>query len=342
MNKTVKKIMFFTPYYSQSRGNSTTAKRIEAGLRQEGYHVSVFAYDESAWSASSQQMLDEADIVHILHFGRFMEWQQMYSVKLDKPYVITSGGTDVNHSLQSEDSGKYHDFLLNAVAVIVFSLDARQTLISVLPELEKKIKIIPQGVYLPDTGVSQTLELPAGSPRFLLPAGLRSVKDIFFAIRPLLQLRSEYKDLTLLIIGAKLDEDIYHRLTLIQKKLPWIHYHPAVELSQMPEVYKWSDVVINTSISEGQPTSLLEAMSFQKPVLGRNNGGNRSIIDHQENGFIFCDSDDFFHYAKVLLSNKNAAEQMGEKGEAYVKKHHDIQQEIFLYDKIYQTKGEQR
>ncbi|MFC7370738.1 glycosyltransferase [Fictibacillus iocasae] len=337
MNKKIN-ILFLTPYYSQSRGNSTTARRIEAGLSKAGCVVKVFAYDEEAWNEKVKKLIDEADILHILHFGRFLEWQQMYGEVLTKPYVVTSGGTDVNHSLQVEDVDKYKVFLRDALAVSVFSEDGKQALLRVLPELEKKIAVIPQGVYLPDgDDGEERLQLPPGSPKFLLPAGLRAVKDIFFAIRPLMKLKNEYHGLTLLIIGAKLDEDIYQRLTLLQEKLPWVHYHNEVDLSQMKQVYDWSDIVINTSLSEGQPTSLLEAMYFHKPVLARNNGGNRSLISHRENGFIFCDAEDFYHFAKLLLSS-SIKEQIVQKGADYCLQHHPIEKEIAAYLEIYQKR----
>ena len=45
--------------------------------------------------------------------------------------------------------------------------------------------------------------------------------------------------------------------------------------------------LINSSQSEGQPLSIMEAMALGCPVVARNIPGNRDLIDHGETGLIF-------------------------------------------------------
>lgn len=46
------------------------------------------------------------------------------------------------------------------------------------------------------------------------------------------------------------------------------------------------DFLINVSVSEGLPVSMMEAMSFGIPVIARNVGGISEIVKHGKNGFL--------------------------------------------------------
>lgn len=55
--------------------------------------------------------------------------------------------------------------------------------------------------------------------------------------------------------------------------------------------YNNSDVVVLISRSEGLPLSLLEAMSYQKPIIASNVGGISEIIDEGSSGFLIGNKD---------------------------------------------------
>lgn len=328
--------MFFTPYFHQNRGNSTTARRIQYGLQKKNVSVYVYPYEEEDLTQEIREQMEKADVFHILQFARFLKWSQKHQIVLNKPYVVTSGGTDINHSLK-EDEKMYAPLLHKAKAVTVFTEKAKESLINDHGFSNEVIHVIPQSVYLPEKADEEMLMLPEGNPRILLPAGLRSIKDVLYAIPALVKLKAEYRQIVFLILGANLDEAVYEEVKNACGEYEWLHYLPEIDLSKMKEVYQWADIVINTSISEGQPTSLLEAMIEHKPVIARDNTGNTSIIKHEVNGMIFRDVNGLYDSLKQLVSDKAFAQKVIHNGYQTVIENHTMDKEIKSYITLYET-----
>lgn len=333
--------MFFTPYFHQNRGNSTTARRIQHGLQKEKVSVYVYAYEEEELTQEIREQMDKADVFHILQFARFLSWSQKHQIELNKPYVVTSGGTDINQSLK-EDEKMYAPLLQKAKAVTVFTEKAKESLIMDHGFSKEFIHVIPQSVYLPENKDETKLMLPEGNPRILLPAGLRSIKDVLYAIPALAKLRAGYPQTVFLILGANLDDGVYEEVRKTCAKYEWVHYLPEIDLSKMKEVYNWADIVINTSISEGQPTSLLEAMIEYKPVIARDNTGNTSIIKHKVNGMIFRDVNELFDSLKRIVSDNAFTQKVIRNGYHTVIENHNLSKEINSYVCLYETIKENR
>lgn len=75
-----------------------------------------------------------------------------------------------------------------------------------------------------------------------------------------------------------------------------------------------SDVYIMTSLWEGMPISLLEAMYLRKPCVVSNVVGNRDVINDGENGFVCNNVDEFVEKIQYLINNADARVRMGEQG----------------------------
>ena len=73
------------------------------------------------------------------------------------------------------------------------------------------------------------------------------------------------------------------------------------------------DIYIQTSLWEGLPIALLEAMAMKKPVLATNVIGNKDIVIPNETGFLFDDINELDHYFDILKEEKTRA-LFGEKG----------------------------
>jgi glycosyltransferase involved in cell wall biosynthesis len=331
------KIVFLTPYYHQGRGNATTARRLEFGLKGKGINLFVFAYEEETYSKEIKERIEKADVVHVLQFARFSRWLKNHPVPIQNKLVITSGGTDINQSLKSEQS-TLKPLLNDAMAITVFSAEAKKYLVEEQGFHENKIFVIPQSLYLPENPRGNENSegwLPKGNPRILLPAGLRPVKDVLYAVPAIKRLHAHFPDIVFLILGACLDGAVYEQVQEAKKRYEWLYYSPEIDLTLMKEVYQWSDIVLNTSESEGQPTSLLEAMSQHKPVAARNIDGNSSIICHGENGLLFNSRDELYEELRKLLLNKSYSQSLSSAGYETVKQKHSLEKEIDAYIKIY-------
>lgn len=332
-----KKILFFTPYYQQNRGNSTTAKRIVNGLKCQGMNVVVFAYEEDTWNAKWDNHFQEADLYHVLHLKRFAQWFKRYPhLMLEKPYILTSGGTDVNEDLKNPDAVTLMKSVADeSCAITVFSENGESKIIAAYPELTDRVYVIPQSVWLPKSKEPAPINPVKGYPKLLLPAGLRPVKDVFFLLEELVIMRETWPELTFSIIGAALDDDVLQEVKRLQAKYDWFYYLEEVALDQMFDVYDQFDIVLNTSISEGQPTSLLEAMYVGKPILARKIPGNESIIEHRKTGLLFERATEFPLLLTDLLQKENLNEQLCQNAKQHVSLHHSVEQEIKQFLHVY-------
>ncbi|MFV5690795.1 glycosyltransferase [Flavobacterium sp. LT1R49] len=73
------------------------------------------------------------------------------------------------------------------------------------------------------------------------------------------------------------------------------------------------DIYIQTSLWEGLPIAVLEAMAMQKPVLATNIIGNKDVVVHNETGFLFDDVNELEKYIEILKDEK-IRDNFGKKG----------------------------
>lgn len=93
------------------------------------------------------------------------------------------------------------------------------------------------------------------------------------------------------------------------------------ERDDIPQLLATADVFWLTSKWEGLPNVLLEAMACGKPVIARDVGACRELINNSETGFLVSgrDAKKFAHYTLGLLTNPAYARRMGLAGRRLVK-----------------------
>lgn len=288
-------ILLFTPYFNQPRGNSTTSKRIIHFLQKGGIQTFVFPYlEKDFWH------LPQTDVIHILHATRFVSWAQENQYTIQKPYIITMGGTDINLDLQSPMSDDIYSLLQGARFITVFTQDAAEKVGLLSTEWLDKTVVIPQTAWISWNVSSQTRY---DQPRILLPAGLRPVKDVLHVLPALDDLIMEYPNLQFTLLGANLNNEVYHQVTNATRNRPWFTYAGVVPYEVMTTWYNHSNIVINTSLSEGQPLAVMEAMAIGKPVIARKIAGNESLIRHNETGWLYETLDEFKEAFQVIMKD---------------------------------------
>ncbi|MCD8508903.1 MAG: glycosyltransferase [Bacillus sp. (in: Bacteria)] len=92
---------------------------------------------------------------------------------------------------------------------------------------------------------------------------------------------------------------------------------------------------MNTSISEGQSSAILESMSLGIPVLVSNNEGNRSIVSHGITGFIYGGEEEFLTYAQQLITDNYRRIDIGAAGKRYIAAKHCWKREIETLLQVY-------
>lgn len=113
----------------------------------------------------------------------------------------------------------------------------------------------------------------------------------------------------------------------------------------LENIYVDLDVVCLTSLNEGTPVSLIEAMASARPVLATGVGGVRDIVKNNENGLL-VQSNDVDGFSKALLSMLEDREkrlEMGRYGRKFVnenfRKERLIKDTENLYNSLLKEKG---
>lgn len=95
------------------------------------------------------------------------------------------------------------------------------------------------------------------------------------------------------------------------------------------------DVYLQTSLWEGLPIAILEAMALKKPILATDIAGNRDLVEPGKNGYLFQSATDTLTLLKKFES-KIEIEKMGVASSNMVLEHFDTEKNFEKMLKIYE------
>lgn len=129
------------------------------------------------------------------------------------------------------------------------------------------------------------LGIPQDNLVFLYVGRINSVKQPFKLIKFFIELKQQIRDINLIIVGAgELSSDLEKfAITYCGKNVKFLGFVPHKEL---PPIYAYSDFFILSSIYEGQPMALLEAMSSGLPPIVSNIPSLKYIVNESNAGLI--------------------------------------------------------
>jgi len=85
-----------------------------------------------------------------------------------------------------------------------------------------------------------------------------------------------------------------------------------------------TDIFVMTSVFEGLPFSLLEAMAVGIPCVVSKVDGNTDVIHNMENGMSCLTEHEFCSKLEMLINNISLRKTLGSVGAAYVNHHHNL------------------
>ncbi|WP_347548601.1 glycosyltransferase [Pseudalkalibacillus hwajinpoensis] len=326
-------VILATPFFNQLRGNTITVRRMAGGLERAGINTKVISITEQVPKPLS---LQNADLIHGFNAFRFYQFMKTLNAPITN-YIITLTGTDLNHDLKNKDRKQdVVTCLKEALAVHVFEEEAKQRVFEELPELKNRVYVIAQG-----TNVAAKHSLSARKQRtpftFLLPAGIRKVKNVPFAIKGLQPLRATHPGIQLKIVGPIIEKEEGETVRqLVSEQSDWVSYAGVIPHNEMTTLYHQADVVLNTSHTEGQSSAILEAMGQGLPVLVSQNKGNMSVVKHGSTGLIYNGNDEFTTHAASLINDSHVRTKLGRNAREYVKNYHSAELEIKAIVKMYE------
>ena len=95
------------------------------------------------------------------------------------------------------------------------------------------------------------------------------------------------------------------------------------------------DVYVQTSLWEGLPFTILEAMALGKPVVATNVVGNKDAVENGNNGYLCDNADCFIEHLEYLSKNHDKLSAMGQNSSDRCKEMFDQQRNFEDLKNIY-------
>ena len=236
------------------------------------------------------------------------------------PTVLVLGGTDVN--VDAGDKADVLTRRAHAVdKVVSFSAsmiaaappgslpsDGRTAVVPQGVSLPEEVKEVPSVEGVPSVGfeeegfeeegfdvaddapspppplpLHEACGVPTSMPVFLLPAGLRPVKDMLWAVDAIDAVGAGSANASppfvLAIVGPSLDDKYRDAVVERLGRSKNVVLIPPVDRAHTVGYMRAATAVVNTSKSEGQSGALLEAAAAGVPIIARDIPGNRALLD---------------------------------------------------------------
>lgn len=286
----------------ETAGNRTTAERLAAGLSARGVEVAIRE------AGQLRALPGRPTIYHALHaLGSGPAALACARRDID-PVVVTLTGTD---------AGEGPSPALSAV------LERCDAVVTFHPDPVADATVIPPGVAsLAGRRDRPAWDLAPGDVVFLLPAGVRPVKDPAFALAPLADLRASGRPIRLVIVGPARDQAATDDLCeQLRAAGPWASYLGELPHTRMGSLYRSADIVLNTSRIEGLSNAVLEAMACGRPVLVSDIPGNRAAVTTDRTGLLYAVGDpaDFRAQAERLADDHALRRRLGRAAARHVR-----------------------
>lgn len=124
------------------------------------------------------------------------------------------------------------------------------------------------------------------SLHLLVARNLEKLYDNETAIRAYKLIRHQVPQATLTIAGTGPERDRLLKLTKDLGMTDGVRFVGQIENQGMPALMQEADVMLNPSLADNMPVSLLEAFACGLPVVSTNVGGVPFLITHEETGLL--------------------------------------------------------
>lgn len=152
-------------------------------------------------------------------------------------------------------------------------------------------------------------------------------RGIFTLINSLLELKNEYSNIKLLLIGPvdKADQTKFNKYINLPQIKKRIIYYPWKEIDVIPSYISLSDICVSPLIKNDQHESgiankVFQYMLFEKPLIVSNCIPQQKVVEDEKCGLVFKSDDiaDLSEKIKILFRDEKLRKEMGDRGKKAV------------------------
>ncbi len=139
--------------------------------------------------------------------------------------------------------------------------------------------IVPNVIDLSRFSPGQPSPHDTSEPHILVARNLEPIYDNMTALRAFRIVRDQLPSARLTIAGSGSERAALEHMARLFNIEAAVHFPGRVDNEHMPELYRWADVMINPSIADNMPISILEALASGVPVVSTNVGGVPFLVE---------------------------------------------------------------
>jgi glycosyltransferase involved in cell wall biosynthesis len=128
-------------------------------------------------------------------------------------------------------------------------------------------------------------------PKLLVTRNLEPIYDIDTALRVLQQVRKSFPEASITICGSGPERDRLVALAQALEIESAVVFTGRVDNEQIAALYQSADVMVNPSLADNMPNSVLEALASGVPVVSTEVGGVSYLVQHEKTALLVPVSD---------------------------------------------------
>ncbi len=324
------RILILTPTALPSiTGNAITSERWRRSLEGKGIDVKVLATESTLLHDLAFQLRAfSPDLIHVLHAfraGAMLLDPEVADLIAEIPLVVSPGGTDINLDFEVANRKETVIQIYRTAGRII--AQSKETLIrlnAIFPAFWNRTVHVPQAFSWLGHDPFDLRETAGWEPEgilFFMPAGIRPVKGNLECLTIFEKVHAARPHAHIVFAGPALDTEYTARFgKKIAESRSFAKWMPSIPPAAMRSAYETSDIVLNTSSSEGLSNALLEAVAAGKPVLASDIPGNWWPVLGEGGGpsagclFKKDDPEDFVQLALRLIDDGKLREALSQAG----------------------------
>ena len=238
---------------------------------------------------------------------------------------------------------KLTQFLCRRVRIIVaVSKAIYERLIEVIPQKAGSICIIPNGIDVSrfnlessEKRLKKELGLDPEDILITTVGTLNSVKNQALLLKGVAKLLPRFPKMQLVIVG---EGPLKQELLFLQEELGLKdHCHFLGLRKDIPEILSETDIFVNTSLYEGLPLSILEAMAAGKPVIATAVPGTIEVLEEGSGLLVPLDNPAALAQTlKMLIEDPEQRVGLGRKAQERVVQHYSLEGNILRWQTLYE------
>jgi glycosyltransferase involved in cell wall biosynthesis len=223
------------------------------------------------------RVIGTADVVHVMANSGW-SWHLFAA-----PAIVVARLRGVP-SVVNYRGGEAASFLARSRALVRFVLRRSSALVVPSPFLREvfgkhriQSDIVPNIIDL-DRFRPRAGPRTSSAPRILVPRNLEPIYDVATAVHALAILRAALPQVRMTVAGSGPERERLEQLAGELGVADAIEFCGRVERDVMASLYRDADVVVNPSLVDNMPNSVLEALASGVPVVSTNVGGVPYIV----------------------------------------------------------------